>query len=145
MNSNPLTAVNLGAGGAEGANTEGLFFLCIISLSSTYSEYKRKGDLLLCCREKILEHQIAAINSDSLWAVFYLSLLPELVAAQGAFQVIKIVFGFPALWPLTSYSPSLSLYFLICNLSFPVLLLQRMNATIHVKCLKKTHDIVDAK
>lgn len=61
------------------------------------------------------------INSDGLWTVFRLSLPPELEAAiwhqEAACQVIKMVLGFPSVWPSMGYSPSLSLNFLLCHLS----------------------------
>lgn len=64
---------------------------------------------------------MSTTNSGGLWTVFQFSFLPKLQAAvwhqEAACEGTEMVLSFPAVWPSMGYSPSLSLYFLLCNLS----------------------------
>lgn len=76
--------------------------------------------------EKILEDQKSKINSEGLWTASHWSLYSKLLAAmqpeEAACHGVKVVPSFPAVWLSMGYSPSLSLYFIFCNVDLIIVL-----------------------
>ena len=86
---------------------------------------QRKGGLLFCCLKKILEDQKCEINAEGLWTVPFVSTSQASVLLLFNIQrkqkvAVKVVPCFLAVWPSTVYSPSLSFYFFISNLSLKI-------------------------